>query len=86
VTKSWLWLLGIFPAGGEGTGGMDDKGAAPQDPLASMALVRTVDQGSISNLDTPNLISQQVVALLMIPRKIQLMWLPSTPKRKEHSW
>ena len=58
VTKPWLWLLGIFPAGGEGTGGMDDKGAALQDPPASVALVGTADQGSILNLDAPNLTSQ----------------------------
>jgi len=80
--KPWLWPLGVSPVGGEGTGGMDDEGAAPQDPPASVALVGTVDQGSILNLNAPNLTSQRVEALLMTPRRTQPMRPPSTPKKK----
>lgn len=82
--KPWLWLLGIFPAGGEGTGGMDDEGTAPQDPPASMVHVGTVDRESTSSLDAPNLISQRAEAPLMTLRRTQLMRLHSTRKRREH--
>jgi len=61
VTKPWLWLLEIFPAEGEGTGGMDDEGAAPQDPPA----VRLSEgRGQNNQQPTPNDNNKRVVVFL----------------------
>ena len=82
VMKPWLWPLGVSLVRGEGTGGMDNVGEAPQGLLASMALVGTVDRETTLSPDAPNLINQRVKAPLMTPRKTQLMQPPSTLRRK----
>ena len=82
VTKPWLWPLGVSLVGGEGTGGMDDMGEAPQGLLASVALVGIVDRETTLSLDAPNLINQRVKAPLTTSRKTQLMQPLSTPRRK----
>ena len=43
MTKPWLWPLGAFPVGGEGTGEMDNVGKALGGPLASVVPVGTAD-------------------------------------------
>ena len=85
VMKPWLWTLGVSLVGGEGTGGMDNVGEAPQGLLVSVALVGTVGQETTSSLDALNRISQQVEALLTMQRRTLLMRLPLTPRRKECS-
>jgi len=58
VTKPWLWLLGIFPAEGEGTGGMDDEGAAPQDlPVTTVTSDHPVPYCPIASTRSPSVYS-----------------------------